>query len=98
MIIGTALGEKHKHVLHLQFGSGDIMFTKVKMDDDSYGLVFAEKPGKAVGEESNEYAGKNVDDFNEEIKVLMTFSNPESATAVIHSLVEIQQAIFDKKL
>jgi hypothetical protein len=94
MINKTILGTKHPDVIHVRFGSGDIMFTKIQLEDKSFGLTFMESPGHEIGEENNDLAGKSIDDFPDEVKVLFTFTNPESVTALIHSLVEIQKVIF----
>ena len=96
MIEKCILGDKHPDVVHVQFGTGDIMFTNLQMEDKKYfGLAFAQSEPHKIGETSDDYAGKSVDTFKEEIKVLFTFDKPESVTALINSLVEVQKAIFD---
>lgn len=98
MIEKCVLGTKHPDVVHVKFGTGDIMFTKMQMEDKSFGLAFAQAEPHEIGETSDDYAGKNVDTFEEEVKVLFTFDKPESITAVIHSLVELQKAVFAGKI
>jgi hypothetical protein len=102
MIQTISYSEKHKNVLNIQFGTGDIMFTKIQTEEHDgskrFGLAFTEHYPKQIGTESNEYAGKNVDDFNEEIKMALSFDKPESITALIHSLIELQQAMFKGNL
>lgn len=96
MIENVILGTKHPEVTHVKFGTGDIMFTKLKMEDGSHGLAFNQDTPHKIGEETNDLAGKNVDDFPSEIKVLFTFDKPESIAALIHSLIEIQKELFSK--
>lgn len=97
MIEKVVLGMKHPDVVHVKFGLGDICFTKLQMEDKSFGLAFAESEPHKIGETTDEYSGKNIDDFKEEVKVLFTFNKPESITALIHSLIELQKAVFDGK-
>lgn len=98
MIEKVVLGTKHPDVVHVQFGKGDIMFTKMQMEDKSFGLAFAQSEPHEIGETSDDYMGEKVDNFKEEVKVLFTFDKPESITALIHSLVELQKAVFKGQL
>lgn len=86
----------HKDVLFLEFVDGDIMFTRSTMDGDKHqsGLIFShmEEPHE-IGAETNDYADKSSDALPN-VKIVMRFSKPESITALIHSLVEIQKEIF----
>lgn len=93
-IINDSYG-RHKNVSIVTFGSGDIYMTKVKefgFDHDNM-LCFSEIAGYRIGEESNEYDGKSVDELPN-LSVIFRFENPESITALIHSLVELQQSVF----
>ena len=99
MITKIEMGDKHKDVSHVQFGTGAIRMTKVEMDDKSFGLALSiNKERKKIGETDEEYRGVPIEEWHDEIKVLMTFSNPHSVNAVIHSLVELQEAIFNGML
>jgi hypothetical protein len=98
MIEKIQYSKKHNNVLELSFGTGDIMFTKIQYASGRFGLVFSNHHPKPIGTESNEYAGKDIDDFNEEILMSMSFDKPESITTVIHSLIELQQAMFNGTL
>lgn len=95
MIQKITLGTKHEDVIEVQFGVGDIMFTKLIMGDGSNAIAFAQSIPHKIGETSDEYEGKKIDDFKEEIKVLFTFTKPESIAALILSLVELQQQFWD---
>lgn len=95
MIQKVVFGTQHPDVVHVQFGTGDIIFTKVQMEDKTFGLTFAQSEPHKIGETTEKYTGKSVDKFEEEVKVLFTFSNPESITALIHSLIELQKAVFN---
>jgi len=50
------------------------------------------------GDVNNDYAGKSSEEMKEDIKVLLSFTKPESITAMIHSLIELQKAVFDGHL
>jgi hypothetical protein len=91
---------KHKDCVDVIFGTGDIMFHGLFFADrpDHYvlGLTQTDTPRK-IGAETNEFTGKNSDELPSEVKVMLSFTKPESVTALIHSLIELQQRMFDKE-
>lgn len=96
MIKTIQLGEKHKEVANVEFGTGDICMTKIRIDD-LFGITFAQTEPRPIGFTHSNYANKSTDEFNEEVKVAFTFTKPESITALIHSLVELQQSMYNGK-
>jgi hypothetical protein len=89
----------HKDVVFMEFGTGDIMFTKGRPEgsecDDR--LLFSnQNPPRQIGDETSEHVGKSSDDLDN-VKVVMIFNKPESITALIHSLIELQKSIFKKQ-
>lgn len=99
MIRKIEFGEKNTDCLELRFGNGDIMFHGLMFPEEKelYCLGFGEMPGRKVGEETNEFNNLTTDELPTPIKMVMKFSNPESVTAVIHSLIELQKRMFDKE-
>lgn len=99
MIRNVQLGEKNKDTLELLFGSGDIMFHGLffKEHPERYCLGFCEMPPRPIGSETNEFMGKTTDELPAEVRLVMAFEKPESVTAVIHSLIELQKRMFDKE-
>lgn len=89
---------KHQNVAIITFGTGDILMTKAqeigKAADNI--LCFSECPGHEIGEVSNEFENKDTDTLPS-IAVIMRFDKPESITALIHSLVELQKSVFENQ-
>lgn len=87
---------KHENVLTANFGNGTIVFHKAKdtVDAPENMLLFNDCEKRKIGEISSEDAGKNTDEL-EKPKLVMRFSNPQSISALIHSLLEIQKSIFE---
>jgi hypothetical protein len=85
----------HKDVVFMTFGAGDIMFTRARQEDMSEDnmLLFSNQSPHEIGSESDEYTGKTSDDIPD-VKVVIVFNKPESITALIHSLVELQKSVF----
>lgn len=98
MIRKLQLGEKSHDIREVLFSSGDIMMTRIQYEPGVFSLALAEHPQREIGETSNEYAGKTVDDFPNEIKVCLSFTNPKSLNALIHSLVELQKDVLNGEL
>jgi hypothetical protein len=93
-IINDSYG-RHNNVCIVTFGSGDIYMTKAKEHDKTSDnlICFSEISGHEIGDESNDYDGKPVDELPN-LSVVFRFEKPESITALIHSLVELQQSLF----
>jgi hypothetical protein len=89
---------RHESVSIVTFGIGDIYMTKAKEPDHEHEnlLCFSEIPGYNVGDESDLYKGESLDQLPN-LSVVFRFENPESITALIHSLVELQQSVFKNK-
>lgn len=89
---------KHEDVAIITFGTGDILMTKAqepgKVADNI--LCFSECPGHEIGEVSHDFKDKNVDELPK-VSVVMRFDKPESITALIHSLIELQKSVFENK-
>jgi hypothetical protein len=85
----------HENVLVAEFGTGDIKITKAAYQSDKYEtmLAFYNQSPRGIGEEDDEFKGKLTDEL-EAPSLVMTFSKPESITALIHSLVELQKSVF----
>jgi hypothetical protein len=98
MIQNINLGDKCKDVSHVQFGSGDILMSQLELDSHKHSLGLAFYPGRNVGDTTKEFIGLTSDEMPCEFKVVLSFSNPESVTALIHSLLDLQKRIFDDKL
>lgn len=93
-IINESYG-RHKNVSVVTFGSGDIYMTKAKESDslNENILCFSEVKGYKVGDESSVYDGMSIDELPN-MSVVFRFERPESITALIHSLVELQKSVF----
>lgn len=91
-IFKTQFG-KHSDVLFVEFGTGDIEFTKSREEsEDRDSILFFRQhaiPHK-IGETSGEHIGKTTDEI-EGIQLVFKFKKHESITALIHSLVELQE-------
>lgn len=97
MIHRNFTNEQVKDVTLLQFGTGDIRFDKVFYDDGTVGLAFAQvDPPRRIGEETSENIGKVLSEL-QDIQVVMDFNKPESITALVHSLLEIQKKLFENQ-
>lgn len=96
MPIQTIHVGKHENILSVEFGTGDVMFSRTILST-GFTLIFTENKTPAkIGEISNEFAGKNTDDMP--IKLALSFKKPEAITALIHSLVELQKDMFAGEL
>ena len=95
-MIQTKQFGKHENVLFAEFGSGDIKITKARNENDKHEtmLMFYNQPPHEIGEEDNEFSGKTSDELEAQAFV-MTFCKPESITALIHSLSELQKSVFE---
>lgn len=91
------MGEKCKDTLELVFGKGDIMFHGLKFPEEpeKFSLGFIEMPARKVGETTTEFLNLTTDELPGDTKLVLSFENPESVTAVIHSLIELQKRMFD---
>lgn len=96
MPIRTTQFGKHKDVLLVEFGTGDIEFTKSREQDEKYESIMFfrqhETPHE-IGEESNYYIGKTTDEVDD-IRLVFKFKKAESVIALIQSLIELQQQVF----
>ena len=97
MIKKIELGEKSKDVLLIEFGTGDIMFNGLVSEGIRYGLGFQEHEPRTIGSETDEYNGMTTDELPNETRLIMSFTKPESISAVIHSLIELQKKMFDEQ-
>jgi hypothetical protein len=88
----------HEGVAIITFGTGDILMTKAqesgKIADNI--LCFSESPGHEIGEVSNDFKDKNINELPK-VAVVMRFDKPESITALIHSLAELQKTVFENQ-
>ena len=90
---------RHKNVTFAVFGSGDIMFSQAREAEDEYEsmLIFSnQNPPKEIGNVSSEHMGKTSDEIDD-VKIVFKFTRPESITALIHSLSELQKQVFKLK-
>ena len=87
---------KHGNVLFAEFGKGDIKITKARNENDKHEtmLMFYNQTPHVIGEEDNEFTGKSSDELDAP-GFVMSFSKPESITALIHSLIELQKSVFE---
>ncbi len=88
----------HEEVLFVEFGHGSVKMTKAKESSSEFDslVLFTEQPNGNIGETSNEDAGKSTDDLKRP-DVVFEFKNPESITALIHTLIEVQKDLFNKQ-
>lgn len=86
---------KHENILFAEFGYGDIKFTKARNVEDECEtmLMFYNQEPHPIGEEDGEWVGKTSDEIIAP-SFVMSFTNPESVTALIHSLIELQKQLF----
>lgn len=88
----------HKDVPFATFGSGDIAFSRAKLNDKSMHtlLIFSNnQTPRKIGEVSNDDLGKSTDEL-EKPQIVFEFTKPESITALVHSLLELQKNLFDE--
>jgi hypothetical protein len=83
---------KHENVKWLEFGTGDIMFSPGKENIDSKDclLMFSQAEAGEIAREIPSIKGKSSDELDN-IKVVFKFTDPKSITALIHSLIELQE-------
>lgn len=84
---------KHESVLQVQFGLGDIRMTKATNQNEVQ-LLISQGPEGQIGREDNEGIGKSTDEFYAP-DVVFFFDKPESINAMIHTLSELQKALFE---
>ena len=89
---------KHQEITHLHFGFGDIHMTKAKTNPDAAFnlLLLYESIPLPIGTVLD--APDNIlttDMISEKIQLVFKFENPESIAALIHSLIEMQQSMFN---
>lgn len=87
---------KHPNVLIAEFGKGDVRLAKgrpVGEDIENHLIFYNQTPPRKIGEVSNDDAGLSTDD-SEAPSLVMVFENPQSITALIHSLIELQKNFF----
>jgi hypothetical protein len=83
---------KHKEVLYIEFGSGDIRFTKANevTEDFSSILYFNQNAEpRQIGEIDNEDLGKTTQQVGYDIKLAFKFRRKESIAALMESLKEM---------
>jgi hypothetical protein len=98
MIHNGSLG-KHQNILFATFGAGDISFARARYEEETHNrlLIFkTQDPPRKIGEVSSDDAGKNSDDLTPP-QIVFEFTKPESITALVHSLLELQKDLFDKQ-
>jgi hypothetical protein len=88
----------HKDVTIVHFSTGDILMTKAQEHDkaDDNILCFSEVQGHKIGDVSYEFKDKDINSLPN-IAVVMRFDKPESITALIHSLIELQKSVFENQ-
>lgn len=88
----------HEDVTFLRFGSGDILFTRARNIENKYEtmLLFSSQEPRSIGDTTDDYKGLSSDEIPS-VKVVMSFTDPRSISALIHSLVELQKEVFDYK-
>lgn len=87
----------HKNVVIAEFGTGDIKMTKSHFEGDKFQTILAfhnQTPARKIGEVDSEWNGKTMDEVDRP-EIVMIFKKPESITALIHSLCELQKEVFD---
>jgi hypothetical protein len=95
MPVKTILLGKYDNIPYAEFGTGDISICKSRLVGDPHQsmiILYNQEP-KEVGYEGNEWKGKNTNDLPEP-NMILRFTRPESITALVHSLMEIQQEFF----
>lgn len=98
MIHKSSLG-KHQNIQFATFGTGDISFTRARYENETHNrlLLFkTQNPPRKIGEVDSTNAGKNSDDLDAP-EIVFEFTKPESITALVHSLLELQKDLFDKQ-
>lgn len=92
------LGENSKDIIEAVFHDGDIMMTRIQYKEGVYTLALCEHSKREIGETTQKYKDKSVDDFPSEIKICLSFTNPKSLNAIIQSLCELQMDALNGKL
>lgn len=87
----------HEDVLMASFGTGNISFTRGRFEDKKSNtclFFYNQDEPRKIGEVSNDDAGKSTDELPKP-EICFEFSKPESITALVHSLLELQKDLFD---
>ena len=94
MILKQKLG-KHEDVLFAIFGTGDIQMVKGCRNKEGHPnmLMFYNQEPHEIGEENTDVVNKTTDELGVP-EFIMEFNRPESITALIHSLIELQKEVF----
>jgi hypothetical protein len=96
-IIKTDFGN-HKDILVAEFGTGDICFAQARRIENSFEtqLIFTNHEQREIGSISSEWNGKTTDEIGD-VKIVFDFKNPESITALVHSLLALQKEVFKQQ-
>lgn len=96
MIRKIDFGDLNKGVTEVIYGNGTIGMTGIMFPEEpeKYCLALRQTEAHKIGEIDPSVIGKNTDEL-EPIGVVLSFTKPESVTALIHSLIELQKRIFD---
>ena len=86
---------KYENVPCAEFGIGDIKITKAKMEGDIHQsmIILYSQQAKEIGHEDNDWDGMSTDSLPIP-DIVLRFTKPESITALIHSLCELQKEVF----
>lgn len=98
MIEKCTIGENANDVVNVILGNGDVMFHGLFFDQhpERYCLGFYDAvTPHPIGSWTDEYNGKNSDQMPTPVRVVLSFEKPESVTALIHSLIELQKRMFN---
>lgn len=90
-IIKTPFGS-HENITVAEFGTGDIKFVPCRFEEETTQqmiLFYNQSPARGIGETDTEWAGKCVNDLPPP-EFVLRFNKPESITALIQSLLDIQ--------
>jgi len=95
MVINKTLGD-FENIPTAEFGKGDILITKCQYDFENHAsmIVLFNHDPRPIGETSEEFTGKKIEQMPSSPQMILEFSNPESITALVHSLIELQQGFF----
>lgn len=89
---------KHENVLMAEFGTGDICFTKARFPEqehESLVLFHNNFDGHEIGDTSHEWNGRTSDEI-ERPEFVLVFNKPESITALVQTLLDLQMDMMKK--
>lgn len=86
----------HNDIVHATFGQGDIMMVAASNEPggpESMLVISLFNTPRKIGEVEPEWMGKSTDEIPN-VKIVFQFTEPHSITALVQSLLQVQDQMF----